>query len=91
MKINMIFKIIVCILVLYRRFTTVNMQLEDINSVIYSLKQSQVQRFLKTCGKWLVFATFPHCDATFFAIVTPENDPHVPNILMIVWLTPCCL
>jgi len=39
----MVFEIIVCVLALYPRYKTVNKQLETINTVVYSLKQSQVQ------------------------------------------------
>jgi len=44
---NMIFKIILSVLVLYLSYKAVNKQLESINTIVYSLKRSQGQRFLK--------------------------------------------
>jgi hypothetical protein len=64
----MIFEIIVCDLALYHRYNTGKKQLKSINTEVYSLKRSQVQRFLKTHEKWFVFATFSHCDKVFCVV-----------------------
>lgn len=45
-------------------YETVYIQLEGIYSVIYSLKQSQVQHLFTTHGNDLFLQHFSHCDAT---------------------------
>ena len=58
------YDIIIRVLVLYLRYTTVNKQLESIKTTSLSLKRSQVQCFSKTRGKLFAFAKLSCCDTT---------------------------
>lgn len=81
-------------------YETVYIQLEGINSVIYSLKQSQVQHLLTTHGHGLflqhfdnVTQHFSHCDTTkwshricrSYMYNVRKNYPCVPNMQLNVW------
>ena len=55
-----IWKIIVCVSVLYLRYKTVT---KSYQTVVYRFKTFWVQSLLMTRSKWFDFATFPHCEA----------------------------
>ena len=78
-KINIIFKIILCILVLYLRYKTVNKQLEIMNVVIYSLKWSQVQCFFQMVCFFHVFSLW----CNIFRIVMLKNV----HVMRVAWIS----
>ena len=75
------YDIIIHVLVLYLRYTTVNKQLESIKTTSLSLKRSQVQCFSKTNGKLFAFAKLSCCDTTKCScnVRCIENVLHVYN------------
>ena len=78
-KIDIIFKIILCILVLYLRYKTVNKQLEIMNVVIYSLKWSQVQCFFQMVCFFHVFSLW----CNIFRIVMLKKI----HVMRVAWIS----
>ena len=78
-KIDIIFKIILCILVLYLRYKTVNKQLEIMNVVIYSLKWSQVQCFFQMVCFFHVFSLW----CNIFRIVMLKKF----HVMRVAWIS----